>query len=251
MAKETIYLRAAICDAEKKNLNWMAEMFARMGEQENIKITTDIMRLGTKLIKKMVDKEHYDIVCLCIDQEEDFRKTAEILRGLDQEITFFFLSKDDAKIKQIYEFCPAAYLEYPLQEDEFTKCFLRTVERFMDRRRYLVFNFDRQTYHIRYDTIQYMETQGHNIEIRTEGGEYRISGKLDDIQEKLDQACPMFIRTHKSYIVNYKYIRLVQAKVVELMQGQQIPVSTTFRQNLKGKYCEYTQKINWRLHGNA
>ena len=53
--------------------------------------------------------------------------------------------------------------------------------------------------------------------------------KLDDLAVKY----PMFVRIHKSYLVNRRHIRSISAGVVVLSNGDVLPVSRKYADSLE------------------
>ena len=50
-----------------------------------------------------------------------------------------------------------------------------------------------------------------------------------------------FIRIHKSYLVNFRYIYRVNAKTVVPDNGFELPVSRTYQNEAQKKFKEYMQ----------
>lgn len=51
-----------------------------------------------------------------------------------------------------------------------------------------------------------------------------------------------FLRVHSGYIVNMKYIRLIEPSHILLTNGDQIPVSRKNATNIKAQFLSYKQK---------
>ncbi|NCB93198.1 MAG: response regulator transcription factor [Clostridia bacterium] len=252
MTDKLSYMRIAVCDIREDVLIQMEEILEHLGSENNIQVSVETMESGNTLFQKIRRRESYDIICLSMENEDiDSVKLAATLREEDEETVFFFISRSSSRIKEIFDVMPAAYLEYPLQEDEVTHWFKKMVRRFRDERRYFSFNFERRTYHIPYQDITYLESCKHHIEVKTPKGWYRFYGRMDEVEQRLENADKMFFRIHKSYMVNYRYISWFDGNSVKLMDGELLPVSATYRDHARSQYWRCGEKTQERVHGSA
>ena len=65
------------------------------------------------------------------------------------------------------------------------------------------------------------------------GENAQFYGNMDEIEKQLDEG--RFWRIHKSYIVNVSYVSEFGAREVCLRNGETLPVSRTFRENVQEK----------------
>jgi DNA-binding LytR/AlgR family response regulator len=86
-------------------------------------------------------------------------------------------------------------------------------------------------YTIPYNKIYYFESREKKIYIKTIEGEYGFYGTIDELEGELSE---MFVRCHRSFIVNKKYIRKISnITTIELSNGFMVPVSRSYRQTVK------------------
>ncbi len=85
--------------------------------------------------------------------------------------------------------------------------------------------------------IMYVESQGRKLVI------YMSDGKKNEIYEKMDiiqeQLGVFFIRSHKSFLVNMKYITERTNKEFYLSNGKVLPISKPNLKNAKLKFISY------------
>lgn len=88
---------------------------------------------------------------------------------------------------------------------------------------------------IPYEDILYFETSDntHKIRLLEKNGVYEFYGKLKDIE----QINPTFFRCHKSYIINLQHVSQINktAKKVEMVNGNECPVSIRAMRNIQNK----------------
>lgn len=214
------YIRLAICDREEETMIRLENFLEERRARGQVQIHIDTMKNGAQLVRKIMEQESYDIICLESElSDTDGIQLAKTIRETDEETVFLVLAADESRIKEIFDIMPAVYLKKPVERQEFLHWLERSIRRMTDERKYYVFNFNRRTYHVPYRRICYLESRNHKLVIKTELEEYSLYGKLDEEEERLRAAGGMFFRIHKSYIVNYWHIHWLDGSAVENVLG--------------------------------
>jgi DNA-binding LytR/AlgR family response regulator len=91
---------------------------------------------------------------------------------------------------------------------------------------FLDINYKGENKNINLDDIQYIESVGNYIKIVTSIKRYVIHNTTKEIEVKLKGTD--FIRIHKSYIVNKKFIKEIKNNSI-VVSGQILPVGKTFK----------------------
>ena len=97
---------------------------------------------------------------------------------------------------------------------------------------YFIYEFNQQSRSCRYREILYFESGLRLVTIHTKNSTDKFYGKLDDIETK----SLLFVRIHKSFLVNKKYIRSISADTVILSNGETLPVSRKYSADLGAMY---------------
>lgn len=63
--------------------------------------------------------------------------------------------------------------------------------------------------------------------------------KLNDIEKKLNDSNVIFYRTHQSFLVNPKYVRVYMYDSMTLSDGSVISISIKRRKDVNRQYCSY------------
>ena len=75
------------------------------------------------------------------------------------------------------------------------------------------------------------------LEIHTvDGDSVTVPGKLDEAGRQLEAG---FVRCHKSYLVNLKYIARYTATQFIMMNGKIIPISRSRKKGFNGQVCAF------------
>ena len=76
---------------------------------------------------------------------------------------------------------------------------------------------------LKLDDIVYCESYQHYIEINTKDSKVIVKKKISDLEKELDGN--LFIRTHRSYIVNISYTKEIKKNSIILKNNIEIPIS--------------------------
>ena len=96
-----------------------------------------------------------------------------------------------------------------------------------------VFSFD-------VNKIRYVEAQGKNCMIHSTGDVTEVRILLAEIEKMLEGY--EFIKPHRSFLVNYKYIFSIQKNNIELSDGELIPVARNRYEDVKHEFIQYTNR---------
>ena len=88
--------------------------------------------------------------------------------------------------------------------------------------------------------IKYFEVKGHNVTVVC-GSEEQVCGTLRAYEDSLNEKG--FLRVHKGYLVNFRYIYSIRKDDVELTDGKALPLSRNRKHETKEKFQEFMNSI--------
>lgn len=103
------------------------------------------------------------------------------------------------------------------------------------RSSYVITN-SRMTQALHYNEIMYFEAKNHDILIHTKDNSYTERKKLTAL---LDELPRYFIRCSRSFIVNIQYVAVIRQNNIELENGELIPYSKQFKNDVTTAYLTY------------
>ncbi|MBQ3516740.1 MAG: LytTR family transcriptional regulator, partial [Lachnospiraceae bacterium] len=92
-------------------------------------------------------------------------------------------------------------------------------------------------YKIPYEEIEYLESQGRDTDIITSDGTISVHMKFSDMEKKLP--ADMFLRCHRSYIINLAQAKDLARYRFLTKQGVEIPVSQLQYNETKRKFIKF------------
>lgn len=96
------------------------------------------------------------------------------------------------------------------------------------------FSFVEGNIRLKVSDIIYIETARHKNIFYTQNGNFQIYKKLDEIENELREYG--FVRIHRSFLVNMRYIRKISSYVMTLITGKEISVPKTRYAEVKRQY---------------
>ncbi len=91
------------------------------------------------------------------------------------------------------------------------------------------------------DDIVYCESQAHWIWIHTKDESYKVCKSMTELCEMLDPE--MLYRVHKSFIVNFKYIRAIKENDIQLYHCKKlIPISRTYKKLVLNEFTNFIER---------
>ena len=161
---------------------------------------------------------------------------AKVIKRLNQNAVIIFISGYTEYFEDSFEADPVYFLIKPLKKDVFEKAMGKALNKISKKNNKFLLLRKKDVSRIFLDEIYYVESEGRKIHIHCQQGKTEYYDKLDILEEQLEGD---FVRCHKSYLVNMKWVRCVDHRSITLLDGKQIPVSRNRLAQTKEKVFEY------------
>jgi len=90
---------------------------------------------------------------------------------------------------------------------------------------------DKKTMLLRLDEIQYLESLGNYVKVWRDGDFLLTQRTMSSFEEQLPASA--FVRVHKSYILNKKFVHYIEGNTIYLKNKQELPIGKNFRPMIK------------------
>lgn len=192
---------------------------------------------GAELLKS---NKKWDMIFLDIELggEIDGLDVAQKLQEENPELILIFISSFSKYVSSAYYFHTFQFLLKPIDNNLLQREFLRGVDEYKSLHAQYTFKHYYDEIQIEIKDIMYLEAQSRQLEVKTRNGKsYMVYGKISE-QEELEKT-HSFIRAHRSYLVNLRYIAKIDKNQILLADDSKIPISRTKRSEIADKYHEY------------
>lgn len=89
---------------------------------------------------------------------------------------------------------------------------------------------DKKTILVQLDEIQYLESLGNYVKVWRDSDFLLTARTMSSFEEQLPST---FVRIHKSYILNKKFVHYIEGNTIYLKNKQQLPIGKNFRPIIK------------------
>ena len=126
--------------------------------------------------------------------------------------------------------------------EDFQNVFYKACEKIEGDAGIFEFKSSRTVYRIPLKDILYFEGDNRRVKIVTAGHTYHCYSTLENLFSKINMEQAGFIRLHKSYAVNLRYVATFSVRMVTLFDGSEFTVSAPFKENALRRYEGYISK---------
>lgn len=236
-------IEIAICDDERYYVNKIEKMLAAILRQHKISaFHIDTFLSGVELCKDADKVKNYKIVFLDINMSQmDGIKTAEIVRKTNKDAYLVFITAYADYAVEGYMVDAVRYLLKDMLDIMLQECVETILHRLNLKGHKVKYSFIEGERELQADKICYVESESkkHRVAFHMFGTamvQFHLYGKLDDIEN--DLADYGFIRIHKSYLVNIKYIQELGNYKAKLKTGDWLPIPREKYRFVKERYFE-------------
>lgn len=200
----------------------------------------DVYYSGEKLAEAISQGKMYDIIYLDIQMGGlDGLAVGKYIRKMELDSIIVYISEYIEYIESVFEVEAFEFIRKPISNEKFMLTLKRALNR-LDRKQYF-FDCKSKNYWIRIPIkdIVYFESSGRKINIHLKDNKMEIfNGKLDNVEIKLSNSPSLFLRIHKSYLVNLSYIRAISGKKARLINELVLPISDDRKDNVRKQYVK-------------
>lgn len=238
-------INLAICDDDASVLSIVSGAVCSAFGKHGIDAEVDVFRRTRDLEIRMKERD-YDLIFLDIDMPGmDGITFAKRLRASNCRTDIIFISGREDKVFEALRTNPGGFVrKRKFLEDvpEIVDLWLKNRPR--EEVMKLVIQSKEATYTFTLDTLLYIESCGkvQQIHVTNRKEPVTIRRSMQDLEDSLARSG--FLRIHKGYLVNYKFIRRLEEDEAILTNDERIPLSRRRVQEIRNQYLELMQKSN-------
>lgn len=236
-------MRIAVCDDEKEIRDMFAQEIGKLYPEADL----SLYQSGEELL---LSGGEPDILLLDIQMPgKNGMETAKELRRKNKKAIIIFVTALDDFVFQAFDVGAFHYLVKPLDGRKFSEVLLNAVKQFEDRKKLdgasrkrelpsLMITTGGKHITVNLEDIVYAEVFDRKVILHTMDSDIEYYGKMRELEEK---AGDEFYRTHRSFLVNFGYIRKYDATTVYLKKGQALMAKQNYQGFVKS-YLRYNQR---------
>ena len=222
------------------------KLLYRYAEENDKEIDVEIFQGGENAAFQIAQNE-YDILFLDVSMAKmDGIKLAKRIREYDNNVYIVFVT---AFIDYSLEGYKVDAIRYILKDSEsleksMYECLNTITDRMSSIEQKIELEFLEGKKYIRPNDILYVESNLHKLTFHLRGQSeknYTMYERLDQIEIKFQNY--HFCRSHKSYLVNLKYVQSIERYEITLVNGEKVCVSQPRYKEVREKFICYQGEI--------
>lgn len=236
-------MQIAVCDDEKEIRDMFAERVRKLCPKANL----SLFRSGEDLLSS---EEEPDILLLDIQMPgKNGMETAKELRRKNKQAIIIFVTALDGFVFEAFDVGAFHYLVKPFDDRKFAEVLHNAVKQSEDRKKLegagrregrpsLIITAGGEHIAVNLEDIVYAEVFDRKVVLHTMDADIAYYGRMRELEEKAGDG---FYRTHRSFLVNFEYIRKYDATTVYLKKGQALMAKQNYQGFVKS-YLRYNQR---------
>lgn len=236
-------MKIAICDDEYITAEYYYEQIERIFKEYSTECEIELFTDSGKLLTSLYEGKRWDICFLDIDMPLiDGLSLGQKLRELDMDCYLIYVSIHCECVYESFKARPFRFIPKDEFQSEISGCIADILAdcHAESEQDYVTFENRTSMYRFRIDDIIYVQSIDKYVTLFLSGDQQSeaIRFKMSDIEKQLHPYG--FIRIHKSYLVNYRYIKNIQTTCVVLDSKKQLPVSRYRLDDIKVEFRRLT-----------
>ena len=232
-------IRGAICDDEPAVLDYLYAHISNEFKRQGADIYIDKFTSGKDFLNAH-KIEPYDVVFLDIDMPEISGFDVAEKISVNERTLIIFVTTHDELVFSSLKFQPFRFMRKAFLDNEIEETVKAVNNKILKRRtdQRIKFQTREKEIFVLTSNIEYIEVFDHWLRvILNEGKTIECYGSLSEFEGQLVPAG--FIRTYKSYLVNFKYVHSIEKSQITLDNGTKLPLSRYKANEVRDKFKEY------------
>lgn len=234
-------MRIAICDDEAAVLDNLKALLDVYNKEYDRQIRYDAFESPLELLTQMEVKGHYDALLLDVLMKEDNGiEVAREIRKTDQDVRIVFLTSAAEYAVQSYTVDAFYYALKPVQKQDLFAVLDKLYAKWQqDKAEFILVKCENGINKIHIRDLEYCEVVNRSLILYLQNGtRLKSTVKIKELEEMLRQfGC--FIRPHRSYLINLRYVENLSQKSITMKSGVVIPIPHGKYTQTKEQYFAY------------
>lgn len=234
-------MKIAICDDELSVLTELNRLLGEYCAEYEREVEWEAFQSPLELLVGMEQSGRYDVLFLDILMKDDNGiEVAREIRKTDADVKIVFLTSSPEYAVQSYTVGAFYYQLKPIQKETFVELMEKLFAEWLrEQSDYFVVKCQNGISKIDVRQLEYCEVVNRSLVLYLRNGsELRSKVKIQEVEDALLRfGC--FIRPHRSYLINLRYIENISLKFITMKCGTKIPIPHGKYTQTKDRYLEY------------
>lgn len=223
-----------ICDDEVSTCAELEALLEEYAAKRNIRLHTEVFFRGDTMKQYFSAGQEADVLFLDIriPAIDGVELGAFIRDELENEkMCIVYISSREQYALQLFQNRPFDFLIKPLERQKIFQVMDRICRVMGKEIREFEFQDHGTLHRVPWQEIYYFQSDGRKIRVFTKVKNYCFYGKLCDIEKKVPEK--LFLSIHKSYLINFTYVREYHYEWVQMVNGDVLGISKRNRAEIR------------------
>lgn len=214
-------MNVLICDDNKEILNYIGDILLKNFTDCKVKKCSNY-----DSALNFLDNEKIDILIMDIVLDKD--NGIDLVKNNKEKLCntqIIYMTGFDDYIEDCFETNLIYILRKPISEAKFLLAINKALNNISKENKSIVLKVGKDNKRVNVKDINYVESEGRKIKFNLTDEVITVYGKISDIEDDLGK---LFVRVHKSYLVNMSRIVNYTINRVELNNGKVLPISRSY-----------------------
>lgn len=226
-------IRIAIVDDEMQICEQLERLLNECSKQVKIDFQIDIFYSGEGLIDKLKNNQKFDLIFLDIELYQcNGIDVGHFIRDelCDDSTQIAYISGKNGYDRLLFEFRPIHFIEKPATLSKIMNVIDKYIRIYGQQGEVFNYKVNRDNYYVDINQILYFKSDDRKVILVSKNEVDQFYGSVDKITQQL--SCKGFFVPHRSYLVNYRFVKCFQLKKVIMTNGDEIPIADNRREDV-------------------
>ena len=233
-------MKIAICEDQAVQVNLLNNKIKKWANDYDIEVTINNFTTAESFLFEWEDYEKYDAIFLDIKLGKiSGVELSNIIREKNKNVDIVFVTGFFKYALHGYKVGALQYLMKPIKISDLYFCLNKTQERISNKndKYMMILETPKKYIKLNCNEIHYCIMFSPYIDIHTSSEKITVRKKISELEREIPSK--YFIRCHRSYIVNLKYVKSITKDSVVLESGIRIPISRGRYKDINDTFINY------------
>jgi len=233
--------KIAICDDNPNDTEYVAAIVSKWGCSADVALNIKRFPSAEAFLFNYEEEKDFDILLLDIEMNKiNGIDLAKKIRAADNTVQIIFITGYPDFISDGYDVAALHYLMKPVKEDKLFSVLDRAVKNIVKADIHMIIQSEGEQIKIPVNKIYYIEAASHTLCICTEEKVYETRMTITEAEKSLSDG---FIRCHRSYLVNIRYMAQISKTDVILDGGKMLPLARSAYKDVNQAFIKYYTEL--------
>lgn len=237
-------IKIGICDDEQIMAKEIGKYVREFFEQNNSEISIDTF-ISAKKFQSACRTIKYDLALLDVDMPEvsGFELAKEIQQN-QKETVIVFISGRDLLVYESLKYQPFRFIRKSVCEEELKEALYSFYEKYLMMSKDTDLEFEEGVQIITITQVVFVESRGHIMEVNLSDGTLlhtkRHTVAIRDLEKRWYEYG--FIRIERGYLVNYRYVKRIRGREMEMNDGIILSIGRSRVDDVKKRFLQLVRR---------